>query len=173
MTQHERAQHVADACRSAVNAYLMTRAYAETMRERVDIICRAVLAEAPLDVSEHFREHGRPEKILDPKLVYLCDDQAQLEDYWAETDKRERAEKLKPDTMPKTHCPALVAEDIQSQAENLLIDIAWPLVSPDGSEDAKSMLYLERREKFLELVTGLVVNQPGYFNPLTGKEVTP
>lgn len=159
---------ISKACEPAVNAVLMAKAYAEIKREQVDAVKLELLTESVYKVAEEFQERGRPERIITPKYDWLMSDEDST-DYLANVNHIERERGIKPKEMPDEHCPALCAEHVQIQAENLLIDTAWPLVS--DNEQGRNMLYGEMREKFLDLVCKLVVNRPGYKNPLTGKAV--
>jgi hypothetical protein len=152
---------VFEACHIPVNAYLMARAYAETMRSRVDEVQRAVLAECPLDMDPQWIERRGDEKITEPSLTYLAVASG-LKDYWAECNKRERELGIKPDDMPDEHCPALVAEHLQVQTEWLLLECGWAAIDVDGSPDGWKRLYGEQRKKFIDLLCGLVVNHPKY-----------
>ncbi len=150
--------------RSCVNAYLMARAYAETMREKVDAIHREILTECPIYADKH---EGR--QIFKSGDLYLCTNDALCQDFYEEADKRLRAAKLKPDNMPVDHCPALVAEHLQVKTEWLLIGAAG---EPFGITNDKLLCTpngLENRQKFIDLVVSLIVNQPDFKNPLTGK----
>lgn len=150
--------------KSYVNAYLMAQIRAETIREKVNVIQRDILSESPLSPGELAAKCKHTEPITDPKYIYLCDDQAQLADYFAEASKREREAGLKPDEMPDEHCPALVAEHFQTEVENMLIKAAGKPLGIDH-------LYGELRKRFLDLVVRLVVNLPDFRNPLTGQPV--
>lgn len=161
------ANDVTLAVKSAVAAVLLARAYAETKRAQVDEIARAVLAECPLKVRDKYRERGRPEYITDPKLTYLAID-SHFEDYLAECNKRERAAGVKPESMPDSHCPALVAEHVLADAEQVLLDCAGEMLGvPDFAERTTRSLDLYRQA--INLLCGLVVNLPDFRHPLTGK----
>jgi len=156
--------------KSAVNAYLMARVYAETMREEVDKIERAVLKECPLSNGRE-QKRGMPAKeITDPKYTYHCTNEDELQDYYEECDKRERKASLKPDSMPFDHCPALVAENIQNKTQWLICDVAAEMLKMDfdGKELNHRLLCmgLDKYNQFIDLVVGLVVNLPGFKNPL-------
>ena len=94
-----------DAVKSSVNAYLLARARAELMREKIDEIQRAILKESPLKNDLEVRHGMKQELITDPKLVYLSEDEEACQDYFAECNKRERAAGLKPDDMKDEFCP--------------------------------------------------------------------
>ena len=147
--------------RSCVNAYLMARAYAETMRKHVDAIHREILTECPI----YADIHGHKDQILESKDLYLCSNEALCHDFYDESDKRLRAAKLKPDDMPHDHCPALVAEHLQVKCEWMLLDASG---KPFGFS-ADTPWTMEHRQQWIDLVVGLIVNQPDFKNPLTGK----
>lgn len=153
--------------KSAVNAYLLARVYAETMRNTVNQIEVEILKEAPL--SNGFDRVDMKE-ITDPEQSYLCTDENQLKDYYAECDSRERKAGLKPNNMPFDHCPALVAEHIQVQTEWLICENAAEMLGLEfeGKELNNRLLCLglEKRQKFIDLVVGLVVNLPDFKSPL-------
>ena len=166
LTQKDITQEV----KSAVNAYLMARAYAETMRAAVDKIERAILQESPVTNGLEV-EHGEPARLItEPKHTYLCTDEAMMADYYAEVNKRLRAKGLKPADMPDTHCPALVAEEMQLTAERLVIDTAADMLKLgfDGKELDHRLLCmgLEKRQELIDLVVKLVVNLPDFKSPL-------
>lgn len=166
---------VTPAVKAAVKAYLMARARAEVIRAEVDKIERAILAECPLTNGLE-QEHGEPpRKITDPKHVYLCTDEALTSDYYAECNHRERKAGLKPADMPDTHCPALCAEHLVTQAEWAIETAAAVMLGLpfDGRELNGRLLSLglEARHKFIDLVVGLVVNLPDFKNPVTGELV--
>lgn len=165
------AASVAAELRPAVNAVLMTMAHAQLMREEVDAIQREILAECPLTPGELAIKMGETAPITDPKDVYLCDDAAQLEDYYAECDKRERARKVKPVDMAKEYCPALVAESTQRDAEHLMLDCFAELIKFEGGGDLfRHRLLcrgLDEYNRAKELCIKIVVNMPGYQSPLS------
>jgi len=161
--------------KSAVNAYLMARAFAETRRDQVDKIEREILAEAPLTNGFYETEGRRNHKeagelITDPKDTWLCTNEAQLEEYYLECDNRARKAGLKPDDMPTTHCPALVAERIQTETEWLICDNATTMLGLefDGKELNHRLLCMgiEKYQEFIDLIVKLVVNLPDFKSPL-------
>lgn len=160
---------------SAVNALLMAKARAQLIRQQVDTVERAVLEQCPLTNGLEV-EHGEPaRKIIEPRHVYLCTDRPLLDEYYGEVSHRLRKEGIKPDTMPDEHCPALVAENLELECEWLLLDVAAEIM--DFREGGKELnhrllcLGLEKRAEFIDLWVKLVVNLPGYRNPLTGASV--
>lgn len=147
--------------KSLVNAYLLQRALAETMREKVDAVYREILTEIPVYAED------RGDRVYTYQLLYLCSDDALCEKIYAEGNKRLRALKLKPDDMPDGYCPALVAEDKQVKIETALIDAAGAKFGIDS--DKLLCAGLKTRQEFIDLVVKLVVSLPGFKNPLTGK----
>jgi hypothetical protein len=169
------AGEVTQAVKSAVDAVLLARAYAETMRGKVNSIEASILEECPLYVSPEHAEGRADERIADPRKVWLTDlESPQYKEHLAETNKRLRAEGLKPDSMPDSHCPACVAECVQQDAEHLLIYAAAEMMDAgDGKEFHHKLVCagMEKYRKFIELLCGLVVAMPGYRNPLTAGKI--
>jgi len=153
--------------KSAVNAYLMSRAYAETMRDKVNAIYKDILTQCPVYAdlrTPEGKQIGQGEQILDPEHLYLCSDDALVQDAWAEADKRERAAGIKPDSMQDEYCPALVAENLQRETERLLIEVSG---KPFGMDNHKLLCAgLEKRQQWIDLVCQFVVSQPDFKNPL-------
>ena len=151
------------AWQSAVQAYLMQRAMAETMRAKVDAIHREILEECPVYADK--RDGG--DQILRSRDLYLCSDEALCEDFYAESDHLLKKAGIKPETMPRDHCPALVEEHNLTKVEWVLLnDIAGPHFGVDN--DRLLCAGLEKRQQFLDLIVGAVVNSPKFENPLQG-----
>ena len=174
MNKKLKSEDVTPELKSCVNIYMMLLAKAQTIRKHVDKIQRGILAECPLTCG-HREDIGKdtPEKIIDPENVYLCEDKDRLEDYYAECDKRERAEGLKPASMERDYCPALVAEHDVVKSQWLLFDAAARMLGLDfdGKELNNTLLCmgLQKHQEFIDLCCKLIVNAPDYVNPLTGK----
>ena len=170
-TSNLTAASVAAQLRPAVDAVLVAMAHAKLMREKVDAIKREILAECPLTPGDLALKMGKSEPITDPKEVYLCEDAAQLEDYYAESDKRERAAGFKPADMEKEYCPALVAENIQMEAEHLMLDTFAELIKFEGGGKLFRHRLLcrgmDEYNRAKDLCIKIVVNMPGYKNPLS------
>jgi hypothetical protein len=165
--------------KAAVAAYLLARTFAECKREQVDAVEREALAECPLPVLEEFRERGRPEYITDPRLTYMAKPD-EFAEHCRECSARERERGIKPADMPEEHCPALVAENARRRAEQFLIECAARMLEAPEPEKFGALLLcdpkgkgLERRQRFVDLTVGLVVNAPGFTNPLTCLPVRP
>ena len=154
--------------KSSVNAYLMARARAEVMTEKVDAVYEDILTETPLYADLEMRGHDEPFQILKPKDMYLSTDEDFCAEVYAEANKRLREMGLKPDDMPDGHCPALVAQNLQRDCEWLIIDNAAEMLGYDGKELHHKLLCagLEKYHQFIDLVCKLVVNLPDFENPL-------
>jgi hypothetical protein len=162
-------EDITPAIKSAVNAVLMAKAMALVQRERVDQIERRILAQATYRGMPEWIERGLcPARILDPKETYMIREEDQ-EDYRAEWQIAIDALGYK---LPRDHCPALIAEDLQRQAEAVLIEAAEPVFGVTKDQLFQSAKGLENYRRYIDLLCGLVVKLPGYKNPLTGKAVS-
>jgi hypothetical protein len=152
-----------------VNLCLVARTIAELTREKVDAAERQVLAECPLPWSAECRERGLVPKdaghrITDIKHVYLAEKECRSEHYQALSHKL-RADGVKPPEMPEEWCPALCAESVQTDTERDLIKLTWREYT-GRAEDPPTVLCGDRRKKWLDLWIGLVVEAPGYKQPV-------
>jgi hypothetical protein len=155
--------------KSAVSAYLVSRGFAETVREKVDQIDRAILAECPLKLAPRWKERGTnlPELITEPKYTYLCDDSDQLADFYQERHNRQRQQGIKPESMPFEHCPALVAEHNLVKCEHLVIEAAAQMLGEKLFTPQKLICAgLDKYQQFIDLSVRLVVNLPDFKSPL-------
>lgn len=145
--------------KSLVGAYLMARVLAESMREQVNAIYLDILTECPIYGD---RDGGQ---ILDPGHLYLCSNMSLVQDAWAEADRRERKAGLKPVGMLNSHCPALVAE-------HGLLKVEWEIIKTSGEKLGITNTKLlcaggsKMRQKFIDLVVGLVISLPDFKSPL-------
>jgi hypothetical protein len=147
-----------------VDSYLVTRAEAETLRGIVDRIYTDYLTDHPIRVAAKWRESSREmqEFITGSNDSYLADD-AEWEGLFIEIDKRTRAAGIKPDSMERDYCPALVAENNAREAARQLVKHAAPMF--DVNFDSL-MGSLENYYKFRDLVVSAVVSHPSYISPL-------
>jgi len=162
---------VTPALKSSVNAYLIARAFAETMREKVNEVYKESLSIHPL--FEDFmseRRNGANKRILDVDKMYLSTDEATCKEVYADVNYVLKEKGIKPDDMPDDHCPALVAEELQRKTEKLIIDSAGEMLGFDfdGKELSHRLLCLglEKYRQFIDLCVGLVVNLPDFKSPL-------
>lgn len=149
----------AQALRRHVDNALMARAHAELKREAVDKIERQILSERPYMADQSLTK-GPPERITDPKLGYLI-----CEPDWTDYHAKVKAIHLANGYTPAAEgkCPALVAENLQRQAEDVLIEAAEEFF-PEITKDKLLCMpnSLEQLQKYIDLLVGLVVNAPGY-----------
>lgn len=144
--------------KEAVKAFLLSRVYAETMRDEVDKVHKEILTECPI-YADRFEE---VKQIFKSDDLYLCSDDNLCQEFYDEANKRLRNCGLKPDSMPDSHCPALVAEHLQVIAANSLIDVAEALTGIKRTD----VYMLDDRKKYIDLLCKLVVNLPDWENPL-------
>jgi hypothetical protein len=67
-------------------------------------------------------------------------------------------------------CPALTAESLQNDAEHLIIDAVAEMIG-DSDDLAHNLICagLDKYYQFIDLAVKMVVNMPGFKNPLTGE----
>lgn len=134
----------AKANREVAMTALKARAFAELERERVDAYI------APIFARYGFVDdlNGTGAALTDPKKLYLSTDEERCADYYSECDRAHREHGYTGDAGT---CPALVAEDLQIHAENILLDSLAKFVGVDG------FYSLEIRAKALDLAIGACV----------------
>lgn len=163
-------QALTPALKSSVNAYVLARAYAETMRERVNEVHREILAECPLYADLRAR-NGQEEdatQIFESKDLYLCSWELGVTDFYKISNFELRKRGLKPDNMPDDHCPALVAEHLQTKTEWILIEAGAEAIGqedPKGFNDKLCCAGMDKRREFIDLLCKFVINAPGYRAP--------
>ena len=167
---------ITQAVKSAVNAYLLTCANAEVHREKVDAIQRNILATANYYTDEKFLNRGRTikEKIIETKDTWFMSS-GESHDYFSDLRMALERSGYKIESTPgdpewSYSCPALTAECLQTDAEHILIDAAAEMLGE--TKDFRDKLLcngMDNWNKFIDLVVGLVVNMPGFKNPLTGE----
>ena len=139
-----------------VNAVLLAMTLSKFERERMDAVDRKLLAE----MAVLHRETG--ERITDMKLTYLGRDE-DMAPYWVR--RQEEIDAMGCD-LPKDHCPALVAEHLQMDAEHAMIEAAeefFPCVTLNSILCSSGGL--AKLETYKDLLIKLVVNAPGYTPP--------
>jgi hypothetical protein len=85
------------------------------------------------------------ERLTDPDKLYLSEDDEKCAAYYAELDKAHREHGF---DGPEGHCPALVAQDLQRQAEQALLNALGEFSGVDGMDFNQS---LELRAKALDM----------------------
>lgn len=170
-------EDVSPGLRSSVNAYLMARARAEVIGERVEAVYKEVLEIHPLyaDLEAERKGNGEPKRIFESKMMYLSTDEETVKEVYAEANATLLDRGIKPPNMPEDHCPACVAEVLQTKAEHLIIENAAEMlkVGIDAEQFRHKLLCLglDEYRRFINLCVGLVVNLPDYKNPITGEVI--
>lgn len=167
-------KQVTQAVKSAVNAYLMARAYAEVQRKKVNVIEIEILNSASYYADpELTTRRNAPERITNPKLTYLLKENESIE-YLLDVKQAliKNGYDIKPTKGQPEHfynCPALTAEHLQSKTEWILIDAAAEMLGENGNFRHQLLCAgLDKYREFIDLTVRLVVNMPGFKNPLTG-----
>lgn len=142
-----------DDTKSCVRAYLLAQVFAQAERERVDSYIKPLFELYNFYVSKEHRRSGDPdERITDINRLWLTDLKSpQYLEFMAECAKEHRKHGW---TGPADHCPALVAESLKIDAENLLLDHATSAL-PLGID--RDMLYGDARKKMLDLVVSMTI----------------
>lgn len=124
--------------RALAENVLKAQALAEITRERVDAYI------APIFARYQFKDDsGQP--IAAASKLYKCDDDAACAAFYAECDAAHRAHGF---TGAIGECPALIAEDLLTKAQNALVDSLCGLAGVDH------WYTLEHRAKALEIALG-------------------
>lgn len=139
----------ARANRSLAMTVCKARAFAEVERERVDAYVR------PIFVRYGFKNDldGSGETLTDPRRLYLSEEDDRAKEFYAECDRAHRAHGF---DGPEGHCPALIAEDLQCRAEQLLLA---SLAAMQGLDDGELSRTLELRARALELALGVCLGK--------------
>ena len=147
---------------------------AKAMRAEVDIVQYEVIKGFDFRDDLVARHIGRdPEPITRPQDLYLSEDEEAVARYYVAVDLALRKAGLKPETMDQDHCPALVAEYAQLEAEWALLDVVANIMQLgfNGAELNNRLLSLhdglEQRRRFIDLLLSLVVVHR--FTPRTEK----
>lgn len=141
---------------ACVRAYLIAKAFAEAERERVDGYIKPLFELYNFYVDSKWSDRVGPpgERITDIDRLYLTDlEGKEYLEFMEECDKEHRKHGF---TGPKGHCPALIAESLAIDAENLLLDEG--LRQLDLGFD-RTALYGEKREKMLSLLVGIALKE--------------
>lgn len=136
--------------KQAAKNVFMAMAYVKTIRPIVTGYQKAVLEKHQWHIASKWvgRRSETDRVILDPDHSYLLSEN-DFRTYMHETREQQKAAGLKTDS--PDHCPLLVAENLQRQAEWCLFDTMEPLTSIKGRD-----LYGDNREKYLDLTLRLL-----------------
>lgn len=149
----KKADAMARALRPYVDLLLVAMAFAQLEREKIDKIQRRLLATGA------YGGDG------DPKKVWTLPDEA-TDRFYADCHKEYLAAGYK---VEPGYCPALIAEHKQVEAEWALIKAAEEFFEGVTNNQllcgTKTMNGLETRQKYIDLLIGLVVNHPDYKPP--------
>lgn len=164
---------ITNGVKSAVNAYLMARTLAECEREKVDTLARGILETATYHADPKFVTRKRTsERITDPDKAWMLEAE-EHHDYLLDLKKAMQDAGYIIKSIPEEpeysyNCPALTAEHIQTKTEHLIIETTAEML---GEKDdlAHNLICagLDKYHQFIDLVVKMVVNMPGFRNPLT------
>jgi len=146
------------ALRTPVNAVLLAQAHAELMRAKCDKIQRRLLADGEYFTDAQWEPHFPRKRITEPRESFLMED-AGSDVYLVALDAAYRAAGYT--ELGPGQCPALIAEKLLLVAQRTLFECAerfFPEIQADH-------LYGENRQKYLDLLVGMVVSAPGYKAP--------
>lgn len=147
-----RANQAAKALNRPVNALLLAKAYAQCEREKMDKVDLRLLADRV-----YMDQYAEGKRITEPKDTWhMNETDAAHYQKLRQTEIDRMGYKL-----PRDHCPALVAEYLETQAEWAVVDAAAEFF-PGVDRDGLLCLGLEKYHQFIDLVCKLVVNAPGY-----------
>ena len=172
---------------SCVNAFIMARMIAEVETEKVDAIQREVIATADYwpdkadckkygDKYAPIKDIKRSYRLGDDEFIsYISDVRKALENAGYEI------KDIPGEGYHSYFCPALTKQHLQTGCEWLLIEAGARMIGYENPKDMNCELLcltsngksgIENRRAFIDLLCGLVINWPGYVNPLNSKEVT-
>lgn len=164
---------ITNAVKSAVNAYLMARTLAKCEREKVDSLARGILETASYHADLKFVTRERTsERITDPDKAWMLEAE-EHHNYLIDLRKALQGagytiKSIQGEPEYSYNCPALMAEGLQMDAEHLLIEATAEMIGE--KDDLVHNLIcagLDKYHQFIDLVVGMIVNMPGFRNPLT------
>jgi hypothetical protein len=134
----------------AAETVFLAMAFTETIRPVVDGYKRRVLAEMQAPMALEWVDRGMTGRIiLDPEDSYLME-AGDFQAYLARC--REEQAKAGLHTEKPEYCPLLVAEELQRQAEHVLVEIMEPVTGITFDQLMRSGHALENLKKYLNLV---------------------
>ncbi len=165
---------ITNAVKSAVNAYLMARTLAECEREKVDALAHEILKTGIYHADLKFVKRGisTNERITDPDKAWMLEAE-EHHDYLIDLRKAMQDAGYTIKSIPgepeySYNCPALTAESMQRDAEHLIIDAMAEMLG-ESKELGHNLICagLDKYHQFIGLAVKMVVNMPGFKNPLT------
>jgi len=151
----------APALTDAVNTFLLAKAYAQAERAVIDKMQRDILNGSEFHIKAEYRRANEPSRITDPKLAYLMSD-SKFAVYHAECQRRIIAMGY---DVPQDHCPALIAERLQTEAEHAVIEASAPLTGLKDGVHALLCNGLDKYHQYVDLCVKMVMSLPGYVAP--------
>jgi hypothetical protein len=136
--------------RAAENCFA-AMAFTETIRPIVEAYQKRILEEMQAPLAKEWQERKLAQDepiILDIRHTYLMED-CDFQTYLART--REEQAKAGLHTDSPDHCPLLVAESLQMEAEHCLIDAMVPVTGITRDMIFQSAHSLENLKKFLDI----------------------
>ena len=143
---------ITPALKDAVQAYLLARAYTETIRPTVQTYQRATLAACKVRYDPKYADRIAcdGEFITDPKWSWMGRDD-EIANYWQSLHVAHLAHGF--DVEPG-YCPLLIAEHTEMQARWVICDEAEYI---SGLTRAQITINLDRFSHYVELIVGLVL----------------
>lgn len=127
-------------------ALLAAELCAKETRRKVDAYTRPVFERFTFydDLMRRAPQDAPKERLTDPSRLYLSEDEAQSEAFYAACDVAKRAHGY---NLPDGHCPALIAEHNVIKAENALIEHTATYFPAFGN-----VYRMDLRKKLLDLL---------------------
>ena len=168
---------ITNGVKSAVNAYLMARTLAECERERVDKIANEILNTAKYYADSKFITRGRTSgRITENKDAWMLredehrDFLIDLKTALIKAGYKIKSKLNEPEY--SYNCPALSAEHLLTQTGWLVVDTTAEMIGESNDfRDRLLCIGLKKYNEFIDLAVKMVVNTPGFKNPLTGAKV--
>lgn len=139
---------------NAVKLYLIAQTIAEVRREQMNAIYDELLAQIPLFNDGRTRV-ADGSRITKNKDMYLSKDEEACMAIYQRAHLLACERGIKLAEMPELFCPALVAENLQCQAENHMLDEAGVMLGQ--GENYHEQVTYGSREKFVKLVIQMVL----------------
>ena len=164
---------ITNGVKSSVNAYLLARTLAECERAKVDTLAHEILKTRIYHADPKFIAMGHAgERITDPDKAWMLEAE-EHHDYLIDLKKAMQGAGYTIKSIPgepeySYNCPALTAESMQRDAEHLIIDTMAEMLG-ESEELGHNLICagMDKYHQFIDLAVKMVVNMPGFKNPLT------
>jgi len=144
-----------------VQSYFNARAYAEVMREKVDVVYKDLLTKIPIYADNDWGGKITPsgKQLLKSSDLYLSKDSIACAKFYDAANIELRKCGLKPADMEDGYCPALVAETMQGDVERVMID-EMAIMLGLSNMNHKLLCHggMESRQKFIDLTVKMVLS---------------